>query len=199
MRTRDKQRLARHIVNTWHQATETEVYDGLNWYGEARRLAEFLDPEDPRKAAAVIAVLSPITNWDRNIELAVCAFEGRPLGCLSNNAAKAKRILAGEDPDLVVRGSKVRAFWRAITDPSDGSAVVIDRHAIEVAHGKVMTDDQRDKLLEPKGAYQAACERYVYAAELLSAELGYTVTPVDVQAVTWVAWRRIKKALTRGE
>lgn len=198
MRTRDKQRLARHIVDTWNQATPHEVQDGLRWYREARSLAESLDPSNPRKAAAVIAVLSPLTSWTRNVDLAVDAYAGRPLGCLSSNASKAQRILSGEDPDQVVKGSKVRAFWRAITDPSDGSAIVIDRHAVEVAFGKVMSDDQREKILSPKGGYDSVCQRYAVAAGLLSDTLGRQITPVDVQAVTWVTWRRLKKGFVRS-
>lgn len=192
MRTRDKERLARHILETWALATDSEREEGLKWYQEARKLAESLDPQDPRRAAAVIAVLSPMTHWDRNVALAVDAYAGRPLRCLSNNAAKARRIVAGEDPETVVKGSKVRAFWNAISDPTDGSAIVIDRHAVELAFGQVMTDDQRNKILEPRGGYEGVCHRYQCAAELIG-----EVTPVDVQAVTWVVWRRVKKALNQ--
>lgn len=191
MRTRDKQRLARSIIATFGHATEDELTHGLQWYREAHELARELDPADPVRGAAVIAVLSPMTQWERNVRLARDAYAGLPLGCLSSNATKAARILAGDDPDSVVKGQKVRAFWRAIMDPSEPSNVVIDRHAVEVAFGKVMTDDERNKILDVKGGYQSVCERYAFAAELLPGEL----SPVDVQAVTWVVWRRLKKGL----
>lgn len=190
MRTRDKIRLARHITYVWGQATETEREEGLTWYRSAHRLARALCPEDVSRGAAVIAALSPLAQWERNMELAVKAFDGRHLSCLSRNAVKAQRIVAGEDPGDVLKGDKVRAFWKAITDPDDPDSVVVDRHAVEIAVGKVMTDDERDKYLEPKGGYAALCERYRLAAELIGG-----VSPVDVQAVTWVVWRRLKKGL----
>jgi hypothetical protein len=193
MRTRDKARLARHIVATYHAATPDEKVEGLSWYATAREVAETLDPENPARAAAVLAVLSPRMSWDRNKDLAGDAYAGRRLGCLKANAAKAEAILSGGDPEEIVSGPKVRAFWKAITDPNNPEAIVIDRHAIDVAFGEVMDDERRGKVLGKRGAYAEVCDRYRYATELINQEFGTNLTPVQVQATTWVAWRRMKK------
>jgi hypothetical protein len=193
MRTRDKERLARNIIATFDAATPAERAEGRAWYATARQVAESLDPQDVKRAAAVIAVLSPRVSWDRNVTMAADAYAGRPLACLKANAHKAEAIVSGGDPEEYVKGDKVRAFWRAIVNPSDARAIVIDRHAIDVAFGEVMDDDRRGKVLGRQGAYAEVADRYVYAAELLNERLDTDLTPVQVQATTWVTWRRLKK------
>lgn len=193
MRTRDKQRLARHIVATYEAATPAERAEGRSWYTTAREVAESLDPKDVKRASAVIAVLSPMTHWDRNVKLAADAYSGRPLGCLGRNAAKARAIVAGGDPEVIVSGDKVTAFWRAICEPSDPRAIVIDRHAIDVAYGEVMDDERRGRILGKRGEYGKVADRYVYATEIINELYNTNLTPVQVQATTWVTWRRLKK------
>jgi hypothetical protein len=193
MRTRDKERLARHIVATYEAATPAERLEGRSWYSVARDAAVELDPNDPVRAAAVIAVLSPRVNWERNVKLAADAYAGRPLACIKRNAEKANAIVGGSDPEEIVSGDKVRAFWRAIVDPTDARAIVIDRHAIDVAFGEVMDDERRGKILGKRGAYGELADRYVYATEVINQRFGVDLTPVQVQATTWVAWRRMKK------
>lgn len=193
MRTRDKERLARHIVATYEAATPAERVEGRSWYATARDAAVELDPTDPERAAAVIAVLSPRVSWDRNVKLAADAYAGRPLACLKRNAEKAMTLVNGADPEEIVSGEKVRAFWRAIVNPTDARAIVIDRHAIDVAYGEVMDDERRGKILGKRGAYGEVADRYVYATEIINQRFGVDLTPVQVQATTWVAWRRLKK------
>lgn len=205
MRTREKERAARHIVATFNKATTQEVIEGMDWYVRARALAEELDPQNAERAAAVIAVLSPRLNWSKNVEVARLAYrlahqvsvslypEWR-LPVLNANADKARRLLIdGEDPNEVVQGPKVRAFWHAIVRPEDPRAVVIDRHALDVAFGKVMDDRTRGALLGKKGAYDEIAERYAFAAEVIGNAVFSDVKPPQVQAVTWVVWRRLKK------
>lgn len=193
MRTRERKRKARNIMETYRAATAAERVEGRSWYSTAREIAESLDPKDPSRAAAVIAVLSPQTQWSVNVNRATAAYAGLYVGGLQTNARKAARILAGENPDTVVSGPKVRAFWHAIVDPHDVRAVVIDRHAIDVAYGEVMDDKRRGAILGRKGAYDEVAQWYTWAAEFLSEEFGTEVSPVQVQATTWVAWRRMKK------
>lgn len=182
----------RNITATYRAALDSERVEGRSWYATANAVARSLDPEDPERAAAVIAVLSPMLHWDRNVQAAVDVYAGRHPKVLGRNAAKASRIMAGENPDDVVSGPKVRAFWHAIVNPSDPRAIVIDRHAFDVAAGTVLDDEQRGKILGRKGAYDDVCHLYVRAAKILSKEFG-ELSPVEVQATTWVAWRRMKK------
>lgn len=185
---------AKHITATYRAALDSERVEGRSWYATARAVAESLDPTDPERAAAIIAVLSPRLNWDKNVEAAVEVYAGNHPKVLGANAAKAARLMAGENPDDVVSGPKVRAFWHAIVNPSDPRAIVIDRHAFDVAANTVLDDEQRGKVLGRKGAYDDVCKLYVTAARILSRELGHEISPVEVQATTWVAWRRMKKA-----
>lgn len=185
----------RNITSVFRTALDSEREHGKSWYPIARFAAEKLDPEDPDRAAAVIAVLSPRLHWDRNIQAAVDVYDGRRPGVLRANSDKAFRIVNGEDPDEVVSGPKVRAFWHAIVNPADPRAIVIDRHALDIAAGKVLDDEQRGKLLGRTGSYDSVCQLYVRAAKILSKEFG-PLTPVEVQATTWVAWRRMKKGFS---
>jgi hypothetical protein len=133
-------------------------------------------------------------SWSRNVVEAENAYAGRPIRVLGRNADKARRLVAGADPEDVVSGPKVRAFWRTIVDPTDPRAVVVDRHAIDVAAGRVLTDELRGAYLGRKGAYDTVCDMYRRAARILSAEYGTALSPAEVQATTWVVWRHAHHA-----
>jgi len=186
--------LEKHVTAVYRAATPAERVEGCSWYATARQVAESLDPADPARAAAVLAVLSPRLSWERNVEAATDAYAGRPTRTLRMNEDKALRIIAGETPDAVVKGPKVRAFWAAIVDPDNAEAIVIDRHALDITAGTVLDDEQRGKLLGRKGAYGEVAALYRSAARRLSKEFGTDLTAVDVQATTWVSWRRGKRA-----
>jgi len=183
-----------NIVATYNLSSADDKAEGNGWYTVAHDFAKSLDPENPRRAAAILAVLSPRLSWTRNIEAALDVYAGRWPKVLNTNARKAFRIRGGADPEEVVKGPKVRAFWHAIVDPSNPRAIVVDRHAIDVAAGQVLTDNQRGVLLGRKGAYDKVCSMYVAAAKALSVAYRTEITPVEVQATTWVAWRKAKKA-----
>ena len=212
----------RHITATFRQASAEDRDEARAWYQRARELAEdlaeryeprdfFQDGEDVwvpgavERAAAVIAVLSPRLSWPKNVELARWAYQAHfggmsPSEALAHwpgikaNAAKAFRILGGEDPDAVVGGPKVRAFWLTIVDPTDPRTVVIDRHAFDVAVNQPLTDQVRGVLLGRKGAYDSISTLYRRAAAIISRELGEAWTPAEIQAVTWTYWRRERAA-----
>lgn len=216
----------RQVMKVFRSSTIQERSNGREWYRRARNLAEslvekwgvrFVDASDTheqavQRAAAVIAVLSPRLNWNKNVELAekvyhdffqirtsagdnemlremvtnaVASFPG-----LKTNGSKAYALLLGTDPEDVVSGPKVTAFWRTITNPFDPRAVVVDRHALDVAMGKVLDDRQRGIILGRKGAYDALSDLYRRAAKKLTKETGAEWTPAEVQATTWVVWRR---------
>lgn len=188
----------RNITRVFRQCNEDDRAAGIGWYGEAHALAVELDPSDPERAAAVIAVLSPMTSWPRNVVLARDAYAGRPLGCLGRNADKARRIIAGEDPETIVSGDKVRAFWRTIANPADSTTVVIDRHALDIAAGRILGDDARTGHLSRKGEYLNAAECYRRAARIISKETGQAWSPAAVQAATWTYWRRERALAFHG-
>ena len=174
-----------NIIRVYLAATAQHVAEGLTWYRDAHKLACELDPDNPSRAAGVIAALSPRESWTRNVYLATLLYErGGDLqdGTLSSNLDKARRIYAGEDPLDVLGGAKVRAFFTLINNPDDAETVCVDRHAFDVAVGR-KTDDKARQVLGRKGMYERFARAYRRAAEVLG------VTPAQVQAVTWVAWR----------
>lgn len=179
------------IVDVWRQATVAELVEGMDWYVDAHALAVKLSPSDPASAAGVIAALSPMMSWGQNIILAERAYaDGKASGALFSNVAKANRILAGERPEDVLGGDKVRAFYGVIADPSS-DAVVVDRHAFDIAVGRVTNNESR-QALSRKGVYESFANAYVRAAKTITRETGMDVSASQVQSVTWTVWRRLK-------
>lgn len=183
---------ANAVLDIYWQANLSELDEGRSWYSTANALARRLDPAAPAQAAGVIAALSPMMNWDRNMKLAVRAYDdGYASGALFSNVAKADRILGGEDPLTVLGGKKVTNFFAAIADPTSPDAVCIDRHAFDIAVGRV-TNDRTRAALARVGVYERFADAYRTAAVRLTRETGIFHTPAQVQAVTWVTWRRLK-------
>lgn len=181
---------AENIVRVFMQASAAEIVEEIGWYERAYAFAALLDPADPKRAAGVIAAVSPITPWGRNQDIARQAYaDGFTSGTLSRNTAKADRILAGEDPMDVLSGKKVVNFYRSIIGERD--ACCIDRHAFDTAVGEA-TDDKTRGALSRKGVYESFVDAYVEAAGIISAHLGREVRASAVQSVTWVVWRRLK-------
>lgn len=175
-----------NIIRVYEHATKDQREAGLSWYRDAHSAAASLDPANPRRAAGVIAALSPQMWWARNLELAARAYaDGKASGTLGRSVAQANAILAGADPLDVLRGPKVRAFFQLIADPDDPDNVVIDRHAVDIAVGRRQSIKNRDHdfPLARRGRYARFADAYRTAARLLG------VTAAQTQAVTWVAWR----------
>lgn len=178
--------LTRRVLDTFNAANVDEIREGLNWYQNAHRLACELDPTNPSRAAGVIAALSPITSWERNVHLArkTYADGGLFAGTLTRSWRSANMILTGTDPLDVLNGPKVRAFYSLIADPNS-TAVCIDRHAASIAMGKRLTDNELNSVGRN---YLRYVRCYVRAAKELC------ILPSQVQAVTWVHWRNVKGA-----
>ena len=197
----------KNICATFRSASSEDKSVGITWYAEAMSLACELDPIMPERAAAVLAVLSPLKSWRMNMRLARQAYGmysmfpvGKPhplaspemlalsLGAFRRNGAKAFRILNGEPIDQNVKGDKVSRFYSNIV--GDMNNVTVDRHAIDIACGKVLSDSERSKVIAGKNGYSNVARKYVSAARILSREMGVYITPPQVQAVTWVYWRK---------
>lgn len=234
------QPLTRNITATFRLATDGDRATGHGWYGRARLLSESLAESYPaavdlpdneedwearvRRAAGVVAVLSPRLAWRKNVEYAQLAYIVRAaiereahrglrlvtddvkaaifagmIPTLNANARKAYRILSGEDPEVVLGGPKVTAFYWTIVDPSDPRSVVVDRHAIAIAYNRPLSDDETSKALGSAKRYGAVAEMYRRAAAIITRELGEFWSPAQVQATTWTYWRRERAAAYHGE
>lgn len=172
-----------NILAVYNGRRDWHYREGMAWYDERHALACTLDPANPSQAAAVIAVLSPNTPWSRNEKLARQGYADGYLGSVTfgNNVAKANRILSGEPAENVVRGPKVTAFWQAIADPTNPSALVpIDRHAFDIAVGQRCDDKSRGM---GKKRYMQFVNCYRDAATYQGVGVS------QLQAVTWLVWR----------
>jgi hypothetical protein len=202
MRKRDPRKtpvsiLARNIVAAWERATEEDRRQGLGWYQNANDLARHLAENtglESSQTAAVIAALSPQLGWQENVQAASeVLLKGSTHRQTTRNITKARRLLDGEAPSAVFAppnparpsGHKVRSFFANISDPTDPWHVTVDRHATDIALGRVY-DDRTRPGLGNKGTYEHVAEAYRVAARVLN------VLPSEVQAVTWIAHRRIK-------
>lgn len=181
-----------NIVTAFCAASSEHVAAGRRWYPTARQVAYAMaigmDDGTPegydravRAGSGVIAALSPQKAWSTNVTMASKAFQsGVARGHVPDACVKASRIMNGEDPLTVLPDeSKTWNFFRCIVDPSDADAVVIDRHAHDVAVGVVYGGTDRG--LSNKRRYATVAHAYREAARVLG-EL-----PQVVQAVVWVA------------
>lgn len=175
---------AENIVAVYDRATDAERVEGMSWYNDAHDLALSLSPGDPWRGAGVIAAFSPVCPWSRNVTLARNAFEtGTATGHTAMFNGFAQRILDGEHPLDVLNGDKTRAFCSAIADPAGSEIATIDRHAHDIAMGRVFTDAER-KI--GKRLFRTMSAHYREAA------FEVNLSVAQIQAITWVRWRNEK-------
>lgn len=186
--------MAERIMDVHALSTDEERAAGATWYEDARAHADRLARKHGvtlRQAVGIIAALSPGCSWDRNLVLAehmlITADCSHPYG---DAISKARRILQGEDPNLVLGGRKVRSFYRNILYPALPGPVTIDRHAMAICvateQGKRGGSIIDPKELEGWGTYQL----YALAYRIAARKLRYA-TPHQCQAVCWLTWRRL--------
>ena len=85
----------------------------------------------------------------------------------------------------ILNGSKIVNFFMNIVNPKS-NGVTIDRHAVSLAVGR---DLQGSSLQMSATQYQF----FVNAYQIASKKVG--LLPSQLQAVTWVEWRKFKKNL----
>lgn len=174
----DREQLVQNILSAWYAATPDQKRRGRAWYRTAHQLAYMLADGDVVKGAGVIAALSANKDWRTNQKLAADALDGNVHGHVTNVLRKVAAIIAGADPLVVLpRDLKTGHFYRCIADPRDADAVVIDRHAHDIAIGERY--GKRSRGLSGK--------RYaLFAHAYREAALRLGELPSTVQAVTWI-------------
>jgi len=158
-------------------ATPAQLSAGTGWYPEAHLIASEC-PAGTRAGAGVLAALSANKSWSENVRLARQGFGGRLAGHFADALGKASSILAGSDPMTVLpMGLKTGQFFLCIADPADPDAVVIDRHAHDIAAGMKYGNAERG--LDNGTRYASIADAYRVAGK----DLGIIASVV--QAVTW--------------
>lgn len=174
-----------NILRTYNAATRDEREAGMTWYDEQNALALELSPDDVWRGAGVISAFSPNTHWNQNVALARRLFANNGVmesGTLGRNIRNAVRIYNGEHTLDVLNGDKTRAFASAIANPVNSTIATIDRHAYDIAFGVLDTPNRSIG----KRIFAELSDAYNDAAFWLG------IGVCQVQAITWVAHRRIK-------
>ena len=190
-----------NIIKKHKESSPEFLRSGSEWYEKAHDVANKVGGGDVRKGAGVVAALSPLNEWARNVDEAhELVRTGKVQSALlPANVEKARRIHAGEDPEKVLGGHKVTNFFQNILDPSNPSPVTIDRHAYDIAMGrpfagaggrkKSETPRQTGTMSQDLGL--SAMGRYKHFVRAYQHAAGELEVPVSnrVQAVTWVTHR----------
>lgn len=175
-----RERYVQNVVDAYEASTLDQRTRGAEWYHTAHELAEMLSDGNPAKGAGVIAALSANKSWADNQRLATNAMAGHIGGHFKDALTKVAAIIAGADPASVLpMERKTGHFYRCIVNPNDEDAVVIDRHAHDIAVGEIYGN--RDRGLSAGGRYALLAHVYREAALRLNER------PSVVQATVWVA------------
>jgi len=189
--------LANNIVSVYNRSTPDEVREGKYWYSVAQQECLTIANQYSlplHTVSGVTAALSPTNRWETNVQNSaeMCKIfvsggdvtETRP-STYRTMRDKAWGILSDMLPHDAVasrlNGRKISAFHQCIMGED---AVCIDGHAWCIA-----MDDRRPMQSVPsigKQDYKLLCDAYRIAAARVGLPKGY-----QMQAITWVTWRRI--------
>lgn len=199
-----------NVMQHWDQATPDEKEQGRRWYPDAHLAAKGIAHGDATLGAGIVANYSPQMGWAGNLHNAARVLhEGKGIGgpgagmmASTHQKVAADRMLSGEHYNDVLGGPKVRAFAHLIEHGGDADPtnpkVVVDRHALSVATGKRMSDDDYSSFPKTQDHYYGhVAKAYHDAAHHISENEGRTVQPHEVQATTWLTRQRLNQASER--
>lgn len=188
------------ILGVYQLATVTERIAGREWYPRAWQAAESIGAEynlAPVTVAGIIAALSPRNRWERNLTDAENIIKAHTYGspadaanvkvCTFNaNKQKAIKILTDSLYDYVsirdvLKGPKLVEFFSCIV--GDNLEVCIDGHAYSVWAGDRITLDSVPKI--------STKLRETIKANYRNAAENVGILPSEMQAITWLTWRRL--------
>lgn len=187
----------KHILDIYGQALPDEIDHGMRWYQEAKALCQKIadDTELPlRVVVGVAAALSPTNEWGQNIKDArlFCEtfvsggyFEDVKASTYKKMWQKAWTILQSvpttdDEVRSILNGPKITDFFSCIMGEN---VCVIDGHAWCIANA-----DRRVLQEVPNIGKKARLElqqAYAKAAKKVG------ITAYQMQAITWVTWKRI--------
>ena len=188
---------AANILTVYKQAQHNEQKHGLNWYNDAKDAAQGIADKHELPlhiVVGVIAALSPTNRWERNIidadnmcgsfvsggyveDTAPCTYKAmrdKAWGILEENPATLERVAD------ILKGPKITDFFWCILGHD---TCVIDGHAWCIANADRRTMQEVPSI----GKKLRATLQSAYSAAGASVGL----TAYEMQAVTWVTWKRI--------
>lgn len=188
----------KNIIAIYKLANPNEIKHGLTWYVNANtdcmRIANTL--ELPLHiVVGVVSALSPNNKWERNIvnaqDLCTAFINGHDMDSIKVSTyhkmkQKAWHILetmpSYEETITILNGKKIVSFYRNIS--GDETDITIDGHARNIYYNDrqgLTTPNTNIRKLE----YLDIQKAYLRASKKLG------VKAYELQAITWVAWRRI--------
>ena len=196
----------RYIKGMLQLATVADIEQGKQWYKRAYNLAITLMHSYKGvtlgQCVGVIAALSPNNKWERNCNDAEAMIKAWANGCdptsvkvctFNKNKEKAAAILnldddfTTEDIERILNGRKVVAFYRCIMGFDD--AVCVDGHAYAIWLGERVPTTKTPSI--GIKLYETISRAYINTAAVSFDLVGESLTPAQVQAVTWVTYRRL--------
>lgn len=197
------------ILATYFQANVLDRQTGMAWYNNAHAICVTLGHKygvDSDIVAGVIAALSPNNKWESNVidaEIMLRAWAADldynrvKVATYSVNKWKAATILDRQlNRDGIcntLRGNKTVAFFLCIASNGISDTPCIDGHAYNIWNGTVSTLKEVPSLSDK--SYRTIQDAYRDAAKIITSVTGIQHSAAQVQAVTWVAYRRIHKGM----
>ena len=168
----------------WAEATPEDVDAGMNWYPNMNEWCirlSVIHGVSVEQVAALAAIYSPRKQWDVARAMTERMLDGDPPPTFGRDMAKAERIMAGEDPMMVVSGNKVTSFCHNLL--LHLKWITIDTHAFEQVTGLDYNNNGNHHLLERVGIYKT----YSACFTTVAREVG--LEGASLQAVLWVSTR----------
>lgn len=183
--------MTRNIEHGVLTASDDEIESGKLWYPKAQEIAHEVGGGDIRKGAGILAITSPQNSWGENVRMAKeIGRTGTTHGFITKDTVKrANEVREGRDPaEILPMKLKTGNFFTNINDPSDRSAVTIDRHAHDAAINERW--GKRDRALGGIGRYNTFAEAHMTATNRLNTVSGFEdLNAGQTQAINWVRWR----------
>ena len=193
----------RNILATFYAATPVDIQEGKVWYTNAHEICQGLSDKYKLPLSTIVGVvsaLSPNNKWDRNITdaenliRAYCLGFDYPKVCtFTGNKDKAITILeceidSSENICAILKGNKTIAFFRGIYTNGKCDEITVDGHAFNIWRG-LYTSLNEVPAISNK-LYKAVSDAYKQAAESIYDQTNDDYSPSQIQAITWVCWRR---------
>ncbi len=188
----------KNIIAIYKLAKPSEIKHGLTWYvnanSDCKEIAEKL--ELPLHIViGVVSALSPNNKWERNVinaeDLCTAFINGQDMDSIKVSTyhkmkEKAWSILetmpSYDETIEILNGKKIVSFFKNIN--GDESEITIDGHARNIYY------NDKQGLTTPntnikKNEYKDIQKAYLRASKKLG------IKAYELQAITWVVWRRI--------
>jgi hypothetical protein len=194
----------------YFQSNALDRQTGLNWYNTAYNICLDLSIKynvTVDIVAGVIAALSPNNKWESNIidaEIMLRAwaadidYDDVKVGTYNTNKGKAQTILdcelTREQIVKVLRGNKITAFFLCIASNGISDTPCIDGHAYNIWNGTVSSLKEVPSMSDK--TFRIIQDAYRDAAHIITNVTKQYHSAAQVQAITWVAYRRIHKTTT---